>query len=470
MATTIQQQPGTLFDPGAFEAFAASFRGEIVQPGDPGYDEARALYNGMIDKRPALIARCADVADVIATVNFARETGVDLAIRGGGHNGPGLGTVENGIVLDLGPMHSVRVDPVARTARVEGGATWTGVDHATHAFGLAIPSGTVSSTGVAGLTLGGGIGNLSRKYGLTIDNLLAADVVLADGSMVTASADEHSDLFWALRGGGGNFGVVTSFLFRLHPVDTVIGGPTFWSMDDAAEVLRWYGEFIQGAPEELNGFFAFMNVPPGPPFPEELHRRNVAAIFWCYSGPKEKADEVFAPVMEVAPPLLHAAQEMPYPAFQSLFDPLIPAGLQWYWKADFLREISEASIPVQVEHGSKLPTQLSTTHIYPINGAAQRVANDETAFSYRDASFAQVMVGIDPDPANAGAITQWARDYWDAIHPHSAGGAYVNMMMEEGDDRIRAAYRENYDRLRAIKTIYDPTNLFHINQNIAPAN
>jgi FAD/FMN-containing dehydrogenase len=470
MATTIQQQSGALFDPGAFEAFAATFRGEIVQPGDPGYDEARALYNGMIDKRPALIARCDDVADVIATVNFARETGVDLAIRGGGHNGPGLGTVENGIVLDLGPMHSVRVDPVARTARVEGGATWNMVDHATHAFGLAVPSGTVSSTGVAGLTLGGGIGNLSRRYGLTVDNLLAADVVLADGSMVTASAEEHTDLFWALRGGGGNFGVVTSFLFRLHPVDTVIGGPTFWSMEDAADVLRWYVEFIQGAPEELNGFFAFMNVPPGPPFPEELHRRNVAAIFWCYSGPKEKADEVFAPVMEVAPPLLHAAQEMPYPAFQGLFDPLIPAGLQWYWKADFLREISEASIPVQVEHGSKLPTQLSTTHIYPINGAAQRVANDETAFSYRDASFAQVMVGIDPDPAIAGAITQWARDYWDAIHPHSAGGAYVNMMMEEGDDRIRAAYRENYDRLRAIKTIYDPTNLFHINQNIAPAN
>jgi FAD/FMN-containing dehydrogenase len=469
MATTVSSRPGAVFDPQAFDTFAATFRGDIVQPGDPGYDTARAIYNGMIDKRPALIARCVDVADVIATVGFARETGVDLAIRGGGHNGPGLGTVEGGIVLDLGPMQSIRVDPVARTARVEGGATWNAVDHATHAFGLAVPSGTVSSTGVGGLTLGGGIGNLARRYGLTIDNLLAADVILADGSMVTASADEHPDLFWALRGGGGNFGVVTSFLFRLHPVDTIIGGPTFWSMDDAEKVLRWYGSFIQDAPEELNGFFAFLNVPPGPPFPEELHRRNVAGILWCYSGPKEKADEVFAPVMDIAPPLLHAVHEMPYPALQSLFDPLVPPGLQWYWKADFLAEITDASIPIQVEHGGKLPTQLCTTHIYPINGAARRVANHETAFSYRDASFAQVMVGIDPDPANAGKITQWARDYWDAIHPHSAGGAYVNMMMEEGDDRIRAAYRENYDRLRAIKAVYDPTNLFHINQNIAPA-
>lgn len=461
MASIIQTNP-------AFADFEATVRGDLFQPDTPGYDDARALYNGMIDKRPALIVQVADVADVIATVTFARENRMELAIRGGGHNGPGLSSVDGGLVLDLRRMKSVRVDPVARTARVEGGATWADVDHATHAFGLAVPSGTVSSTGVGGLTLGGGIGHLARKYGLTIDNLLAADVVLADGSLVTASADEHPDLFWALRGGGGNFGVVTSFLFRLHPVDTVIAGPTFWSMDDAADVLRWYGDFITNAPDDLNGFFAFLNVPPGPPFPEELHRRNVAGIIWCYTGPKEKADEVFAEVTQVAPPLMHALHEMPFPTLQSLFDPLLPPGLQWYWKADFLNEISEESIPFQVEHGSKLPTQLCTTHIYPISGAARRVASDDTAFTFRDANFAQVMVGIDPEPANAGTITTWARDYWNAIHPFSAGGAYVNMMMEEGYDRIRAAYGDNYDRLRAVKAIYDPANLFRINQNIAP--
>lgn len=461
MASIIQTNP-------AFADFEVTVRGDLIQPDHPGYDDARALYNGMIDKRPALIVQVADVADVIATVNFARASHMELAIRGGGHNGPGLASVDGGLVLDLRRMKSVRVDPVARTARVEGGATWADVDHATHAFGLAVPSGTVSSTGVGGLTLGGGIGHLTRKHGLTIDNLLAADVVLADGSLVTASADEHPDLFWALRGGGGNFGVVTSFLFRLHPVDTVIAGPTFWSLDDAADVMRWYGDFITNAPEDLNGFFAFLNVPPGPPFPEELHRRNVAGIVWCYTGPKEKTDEVFAEVTQVAPPLLHAPHEMPFPMLQSLFDPLIPPGLQWYWKADFLNEISEESIPHQVEHGGKLPTQLSTTHLYPISGAARRVASNDTAFTFRDANFAQVIVGIDPDPANAGTITTWARDYWNAIHSFSSGGAYVNMMMEEGYDRIRAAYGDNYDRLRAVKAIYDPTNLFHINQNIAP--
>src|SRR5690606_28973859 len=326
MASIIQTNP-------AFADFEATVRGDLFQPDTPGYDDARALYNGMIDKRPALIVQVADVADVIATVTFARENRMELAISGGGHNGPGLASVDGGVVVDLSRMKSVRVDPVARTARVEGGATWADVDHATHAFGLAVPSGTVSSTGVGGLTLGGGIGHLTRKYGLTIDNLLAADVVLADGSMVTASADEHPDLFWALRGGGGNFGVVTSFLFRMHPVDTVIAGPTFWSLDDAEDVLRWYGDFITNAPEDLNGFFAFLNVPPGPPFPEELHRRNVAGIIWCYTGPKEQADEVFAEVTQVATPLLHAPQEMPFPTLQSLFDPLLPPGLQWYWKA-----------------------------------------------------------------------------------------------------------------------------------------
>lgn len=447
----------------------AQLRGAVILPGEQGYDEARAVHNGMIDRHPAAIARCVDETDVARAVLFAREHAMRIAVRGGGHNAGGLGVWDDALVVDLSGMRAVHLDRSDGTVRVQGGATWGDVDHVTVPQGRAVPSGLVSTTGVGGLTLGGGIGYLARRHGLTVDNLVEAQVVLADGSSVTASEDEHPDLFWALRGGGGNFGVVTSFLFRLHPVDMVVAGPTFWSIDDAADVLRWYGEFITNAPEDLNGFFAFMNIPPVPPFPEELHRRNVAAIFWCYSGPQEKAEDAFAPMNDIATPLLNAVHEMPYPAFQSLFDPLIPPGLQWYWKADFLTEITEASIPVQVEHGSNLPTQLSTTHIYPINGATQRIGQNETAFSFRDASFAQVMVGIDPDPANADAITQWARSYWDAIHPHSAGGAYVNMMMEEGDDRIRAAYRENYDRLRAVKAVYDPTNLFHINQNIAPA-
>ena len=452
----------------AIDQLRTDFRGELIQPGSPDYDDARRVYNAMIDKHPMLIARCADVADVIATVGLARDTGLDLAIRSGGHNGPGLGTVEGGIVLDLGAMNSVDVDPVARTARVEGGARWGDVDQATHPFGLATPSGIIANTGVGGLTLGGGIGHLSRKYGLTIDNLLAADVVLADGSVVTASADEHPDLFWALRGGGGNFGVVTSFLFRLHPVDTVIAGPTFWDMSDTAEVMRWYRDFIREAPEDLTGFFAFTVVPSGPPFPEELHGRKVAAIIWNYTGPKENADEVFAPVLKVGNPLLHGVHEMPFPALQSMFDPLFPSGMQWYWKADFVKELPDEAIERHVAFGAKLPNELSTMHLYPINGAVHRVRSGETAFSYRDVTWAEVIVGVDPDPANAPKITEWARDYWNAVHPYSAGGAYVNMMMEEGADRIRAAYRDNYDRLRAVKAIYDPSNLFHINQNITP--
>jgi FAD/FMN-containing dehydrogenase len=452
----------------AIDQLRTDFRGELIQPGSPDYDDARSVYNAMIDKRPVFIARCADVTDVIATVGLARDTGLDLAIRGGGHNGPGLGTVEGGIVLDLGAMKSIDVDPVARTARVDGGARWGDVDQATHPFGLATPSGIIANTGVGGLTLRGGIGHLSRKYGLTVDNLLAADVVLADGSMVTASADEHPDLFWALRGGGGNFGVVTSFLFRLNPVNTVVAGPTFWPIEQSGEVMRWYRDFITTAPEDLNGFFAFLQVPPVAPFPEELQLKTVCGVVWCYSGPKEKADEVFAPVLDVGTPALHGVHEMPFPALQSMFDGLFPAGMQWYWKADFVKELPDEAIERHVAFGATLPNMFSTMHLYPINGAVHRTDSGDTAFSYRDVTWAEVIVGVDPDPANAEAITQWARDYWSAVHPYSAGGAYVNMMMEEGDDRIRAAYRGNYDRLRAVKAVYDPTNLFHVNQNITP--
>ncbi|MDX1375271.1 MAG: FAD-binding oxidoreductase [Burkholderiales bacterium] len=447
----------------------ARLRGDLIRPGDADYDAARKVYNGMIDRRPAAIARCADVADVIEAVKFAREHKLLLAVRAGGHNAGGLGVCDDGLVIDLSRLRGIRVDPAARTASVEAGCTLGDVDHATGAFGLAVPTGILSTTGIAGLTLGGGIGNLSRSFGLTIDHLIAADVVLADGRLVRASARKNPDLFWALRGGGGNFGIVTNFEFRLRPVGRVHAGPTFWPIEKSADVLRWYGDFIREAPKTLNGYFAFATVPPVPAFPQALHNRKVCGVVWCYCGPEEKADKVFKPVREFKQPLLHGVQPMPLTALQSFFDPLYPPGLQWYWKADFVKDLSEAAIAANAEHGAKLPTLHSTMHMYPIDGAAHALGARDTAFSYRDANWAQVIVGVDPEPVNRDKITRWARDYWDAIHPHSAGGAYINFMMEEGDERIQATYRGNYKRLAAVKRKYDRANLFRVNQNIPPA-
>ena len=449
------------------EDFKANLRGAVFQPDDESYDEVRTVYNAMIDRQPALIVRCADVADVIAAVNFGRDNELLVAVRGGGHNGAGLGVCDDGLVIDLSRRRGIRVDPAARTVRVEGGCTWGDVDHATHAFGLATPSGIISTTGVGGLTLGGGLGHLTRKYGLSIDNLLEADVVLADGSFITANEEENEDLFWALRGGGGNFGIVTSFLFLLHPISTIIGGPTLWPLEQGPEVMRWYRDFIANAPQDLNGFFAFLTVPPGPPFPEHLHLKKMCGIVWCYTGPEEDADEVFAPVQEVGTPALHGVHAMPYPALQSAFDGLYPPGLQWYWKADFINELSDEAIEQHMKY-AEVPTLHSTMHMYPINGAAHRVGKNDTAWSYREATWGMVIAGVDPNPTNTERITEWARDYWEAIHPHSAGGAYVNMMMNEGQDRVRDSYRDNYDRLAEIKAKYDPANLFRVNQNIKP--
>lgn len=446
-----------------------SMRGEVVLPEHPQYDSVRALYNGMIDRRPAVIARCRDAGDVIAAVNYGREKGLLMAIRSGGHNGPGLGSCDNGLMIDLSPMKGIRVDPEFRTVQVQPGCTWGDVDHATHAFGMATPSGIISTTGVGGLTLGGGVGHLTRRYGLAIDNLLEVDVVLADGTFVTANEREHRDLFWAVRGGGGNFGVVTSFLFRVHPVDTVVAGPTFWSLDQSELVLSWYRDFIRSAPEDLNGFFAFLQVPAGPPFPEHLHMQKMCGVIWCYTGPKDKADEAFAPVLEVGTPALHGVQEMPYPMLQSAFDALYPPGMQWYWKADFIRDIDDEAVALHVTHGARVPTMHSTMHLYPINGAAHRIGSNDTAWSFREANWVQVVVGVDPDPVNGQAIADWSREYWVAIHPHSAGGAYINMIMDEGQERVRASYRDNYDRLVEVKNRYDPRNLFCVNQNIAPS-
>jgi FAD/FMN-containing dehydrogenase len=458
-----------MVQPSALETFKASLRGQLIQRSDEQYEQARRLYNGMIDKRPLLIAPCADVADVISAVRFGRENDLLTAIRGGGHNGAGLGSCDDGLVIDLSPMRGVRVDPASRTVRVEGGCLQRDVDHATHAFGLAVPSGVVSTTGMGGLTLGGGHGYLSRRYGLTIDNLLEADVVLADGRLVTASASQHNDLFWALRGGGGNFGVVTSFLFKAHPIDMVFGGPLFWEQQDAPVIMKWYREFLPKAPMELCPFLHLGTMPGTEPFPKDLWGKRNCGLIMCYSGPLDKAAEVIRPIRrELPPPVLDWLGPMPFPALQRLFDPLIPKGLQWYWKGDFVRELSDRAIEVHLEHAGQSPSQLSLTHFYPIDGAVHEVGPSDTAWNCRDATWSMVIDGVDPDPAKAEALKAWARGYWEAVHPYNLGSAYVNFMMAEGQGRIQATYGANYDRLVAIKKKYDPTNFFRVNQNIKP--
>ena len=452
--------------PDLIEAFATLLKGKLISPTDSTYDDTRKVYNGMIDKHPGLFAMCVDVADVIAAVNFGRDHNLLVAIRGGGHNGGGLGLCDGGLVIDLSGLKFVRVDTANNTVRVGGGNLWGEVDHATHPFGLAVPAGIISSTGVGGLTLGGGVGHLSRKYGLTIDNLLEADMVLADGSFVTVNSHQHTDLFWAIRGGGGNFGIVTSFKFQAHPVKTVIGGPTLWPIEKTEEIMEWYHEFLLNAPDELNGFIATMII-PGPPFPEHLHNKQFCGIVWCYAGDPSKFDAIFKPVRDLNPIFDHVG-EMPYPSIQTLFDGLMPHGLQWYWRADFFNELGPEVRAQHLKFGSKIPTPLSQMHLYPISGAASRVGAEETPWAYRDAKYAGVIVGVDPDPKNADKITTWCKDYWKALHPYSSGGAYSNFLMDEGQERVQASYKHNYKRLVSIKTEFDPNNLFSVNQNIKP--
>lgn len=447
----------------------ARLRGELIQRSDPGYDQARQLYNAMIDKRPLLIARCADVADVIAAVRFGRENDLLTAVRGGGHNGPGLGSCDDGLVIDLSLLKGIRVDPTKSTVRAEGGCTQGEVDHVTHEFGLAVPAGIVSTTGIGGLTLGGGHGYLARRYGLTIDNLIEADVVLADGNLVTASATQHDDLFWALRGGGGNFGVVTSFVFKAHPVSTIFGGPIFWELKDAPTVMAWYRDFLPKAPVELSPFLHLGTMPAAEPFPKELWGMKNCALVTCYTGPLEKAEEAVRPIRQELPPsILDWMGPMPFPTLQSLFDPLLPKGLQWYWKGDFVRDLPDQAIDLHLTHIGKAPSDLSLTHLYPIDGAVHEVEPDATAWNCRDATWSMVIAGIDSDPTKAEELKTWGREYWEALHPYNLGGAYINFMMEEGDERIRATYGDNYDRLALIKMKYDPTNFFRVNQNIKP--
>ena len=451
------------------EGLRESVQGEVIGPSDQTYDEARKVFNAMIDRRPAFVVRCSGTADVIAAVNFARENELDIAVRGGGHSVPGFGTADDALVIDLSGMRDVQVDPERRTANAQGGATWGIFNDATHAHGLATTGGVVSTTGVGGLTLGGGIGYLARGHGLSCDNLISAEVVTADGRALTASEQENDDLFWALRGGGGNFGVVTSFEFRLHPVKDVYGGPLFFDLRDAGTVLRAYREFIVDAPEQFGGFPAWQIAPPLPFIPEERHGETMLAFVACWAGPMEDGEKALKPLRDAAPVVAEHVGAMPYPALNSAFDALYPpGGLQHYWKANFVKELTDDAIEAHLEHGPRVPVVNSTVHIYPVNGACNRVASDATAFAYRDATFATVIAGMWPDPAENDANIAWVRDYYDATAPLSEEGGYINFMSGDDQDRIRSNYRGNYDRLVEVKRTYDPDNLFHLNQNIRP--
>jgi FAD/FMN-containing dehydrogenase len=451
--------------------FPQRLRASLIDQDHPAYEEARMLYNAMIDKRPRWIVTCSTVADVVDAVNYARKKQLLLAIRGGGHNGPGFGSCDGGLVIDMSPMKQVDVDPATRTIRVEAGCTQGDVDRATSVYGLAVPAGLVSTTGIAGLTLGGGTGYLTRKHGLTIDNLIEVEIVLADGSVVTASETRHPELFWALRGGGGNFGVVTRFTFRAHPAKDVYGGPIFYDLAHAAKIMRWYRDFLSEAPRELGIFFGIKTVPSCDPFPREIWGKRICALISCYNGSEADGIRAMQPVREALPqPILDGMMQMPFVDLQALFDPLLPKGLQWYWKGDYVDDLSDAAIAAHAKYGSKTPSELSLMHLYPIDGAVHDVAPDATAWGARRARWSMVIAGIDPDPNKAPELRRWASEYWAAVHKHNPhGGGYINFMMaDESEARVRAAYGANYERLVAVKRKFDPTNLFRVNHNIRP--
>ena len=443
--------------------------GKVILPQDSNFDEARTVYNGMIDKRPAIILQCANEKDVVTGIKFAKANNLEVAIKSGGHHGAGLGLCDNGFVIDLSNFKKIEIDAEKQTAVVEPGNTLSEVDAATHEYGLALPSGIIGTTGIGGITLGGGVGYHSRKGGLTIDNLLEARVVLSSGEIVTANENTNPDLFWALRGGGGNFGIVVSFTFNLIPSKMVYAGPMFWPLEQAAEAMKFYDQLTLNASNDLYGFFAFLVVPAGDPFPEHLHNKRVCGVVWNYTGPMDKAEEVFKPIREFGPPILDFVSEIPVPALNTMFDALYPPGLQWYWKAHYINEFSDGCIDTSIKFGELLPTMHSTTHFYPIDGKVHDLKNEDTAWANRDSRWAQVIVGVDPDPANAEKITKWCRDYYDAMIPYASNkGGYINFIMDEGEDKVKASYGSNYTKLVEVKTKYDPENFFHVNQNIKP--
>ncbi|WP_077489916.1 FAD-binding oxidoreductase [Sinomonas mesophila] len=452
-----------------FDVLREQVRGQVIEEEDPEYDAARRVFNAMVDRRPAAVLRVSQVADVMAAVRFARDQGLDVALRGGGHSAPGYGTVDGGLVLDFSARRGVRVDPATRTARAEAGATWADFNHATHAFGLASTGGIIGTTGVAGLTLGGGIGYLARKCGLACDNLISADVVLADGSFVTASERENPDLFWALRGGGGNFGAVTSFEFRLHPVDTIYGGVVFFPAAEGRQVGEFYREWLPGQPEEFGAFYAYHQGPPVPFLPEEWHGKPVSLIAGMWTGDVSEGEKRWQPVFDAATSVGSLIATMPYPALNVAFDALNPPGMQGYWKSDFAKELSDDLLRVAAEFGNSVPSVQTANHFYPIDGAVQRVAADATAFPYRNVNFSPVIAGQWDDPAANESNIQWVRSYWAALHEYTEPGGYINFQDADDQSRIQANYSANYARLAQIKAKYDPDNFFRINQNITPA-
>ena len=447
-----------------------SLRGELIRPADAGYDEARAVWNGSIDKHPAAIVRVAGVADVRHAIEFARSQDLLVAVRGGKHSLPGFSTVDGGIVIDLGGMKGMRVNPGAQTAQAQGGLTWSDFDHEAQAFGLATTGGLISTTGIAGFTLGGGIGWLMRAHGLTCDNLISADVVTADGELVHASADENQELFWGLRGGGGNFGVVTNFEYQLHPVGPVVmGGVAFYRGDRAEEILRFYRDYTRDLPDEATTVLNLTTAPPAPFLPEEIHGKLIVALLGTYAGPVAEGERVFQPMRDLGDPVADLMGPLPYVAMQSLLDPLYPAGGSNYFKSGYLDEISDASIATMVEQHQSVASPMSEIHVHHFGGAVGRVADDATAFGNRSAEYVLNILGRTPDSTGFAEAVEWARGCYDALEPHTSGGTYTNFM-SEGDDRLREAYgQEKFDRLVALKDRYDPTNLFRLNQNIAPS-
>ncbi|HZS93931.1 MAG TPA: FAD-binding oxidoreductase [Chloroflexota bacterium] len=456
-------------DRSALEELRAAVRGDVLEPGDNGYEAARKIWNGMIDKRPALIVRCSGVADVLAAVKVARERGLLVAVRGGGHNWAGLAACDDGILIDLSPMKGILIDPEARTARVQGGATWGDLDHECQPFGLAVTGGHITTTGIAGLTLGGGIGWLCRKLGLTVDNLLAVDLVTADGRFVRCSADEHADLFWGVCGGGGNFGIATSFTFRLHPVDTVVGGLAFWPADRAADLLRFYRRYLESVPGELTTLVAFLVGPPAPFLPKSMHGVPLVAVGTCYAGDTAQGMRAVQPIKEFGPPGADLIGPMPYQIHQALLDPILPPGLRYYVKSVYLDELGDDAIDALVEHSARMSSPLSLTTLQHYGGAVSRVDADATAYAYRNAAFAVTMGAAWTDAGEDDRHIAWSRDFYASMLPLSHG-VYVNFMgMGEGEDRVREAYgAKTYDRLVALKNRYDPTNLFRVNHNIRP--
>src|SRR5215211_857523 len=461
---------GTELDRAALDELRSSFEGELIGSADPGYDEHRAIWNGSIDRRPVLIARCSSAADVIAALRFAKRTDLPLAVRAGGHSFPGQSVCDGGVVLDLRPMKAIRVDPDARTVTARAGVLLGELDRATQEFGLVVPAGIVTHTGVSGLTLGGGIGWVMRKYGLTVDQLLSAEVVTAEGEVVRASEGENADLFWGIRGGGGNFGIVTDFEFRLNPLGPgVLAGPIFWPMTESPRLLRFYRDWIADAPDELMTIVIHRKAPPLPFVPAELHGELVVAIVCCYAGPIEEGEQVVKPLRDFVRPVLDLCEPKPYLDHQAMFDPSYPHGRWYYMRSCDVAELSDEVIDTTVEHSMRIASPLTAFPIWQMGGAVARKEADDAAFNGRGAGHTFNITASTASSEGFDQEREWARGLWSALEPHHTDTVYVNFLMDEGEDRVREAYgAERYDRLKQLKRKYDPGNLFRLNQNIPP--